>query len=250
VIPASAPVALIEIGARTATGYSSGAYRCLGEDGRYYYVKSPRLAGAKAVISEWLAAGLAEAVGLPVREAAIVEIPTVLVTPEIRELGHGPAFGSVELAHADDLSFFTAAKLPTPLRSELFLFDYWIQNADRILGPAGGNPNLLVATGHPLAVIDHGNAFDLHFDSTAFCGHHAFADRRVEWLDTSRGKGWEERASTALERVPALWGGIPVEWHENAHGEILHEMTLENVLHLLNRFTRDPSGFWSPLRSS
>jgi hypothetical protein len=244
------PVPLLEIGARTATGYSSGAYRCLGADDRYYFVKSPRLAGARAVISEWLAAGLAEAMGLPAREAVIVDIPFALVTPEIRELGHGLAFGSLELAHADDLSFSSAAKLPTTLRAELFLFDYWIQNADRILGPAGGNPNLLVATGHPLAVIDHGNAFDAHFNSNDFCDHHAFADRRVEWLDANRRQTWEAKASAALERVPDLWDGIPLEWHENAHGEIQHEMTLENVLHLLNRFTRDPASFWSPLRSS
>lgn len=244
------PIALLEIGALTSTGFSSGAYRCLGEDGRYYYVKSPRLAGSKAVISEWLAAGLAQQMQLPVRECALVQIPAQLVTPELRELGHGLAFGSLELAQADDLSFSTAVKLPTTLRAELFLFDYWIQNADRILGPAGGNPNLLVATGHPLAVIDHGNAFDPHFDSSAFCAHHAFADRRIEWLDATRRQAWEAKASAALDRVPYLWDGIPLEWHENAHGEIQHEMTLENVLHLLNRFTRDPSGFWSPLRSS
>lgn len=241
------PIALLEIGALTSTGFSSGAYRCLGEDGRYYYVKSPRLAGSKAVISEWLAAGLAEQMQLPVRECALVQIPAQLITLEHRRLGSGLAFGSLELAHADDLSFAAVAKVPAPLRAELFLFDYWIQNADRVLGAAGGNPNLLVANGHPLAVIDHGNAFDPSFTPEAFCDGHAFAESRVHWLETARRQAWEARALAAAARLSDLWEGIPQEWHENPHGEILHEMTLENVSRLLHRFTADPTRFWSPL---
>ena len=243
-------IPLVEIGPRTVTGYSSGAHRCVGVDDRYYYVKSPRLAGAKAVISEWLAAGLAQAMKLPVREAVLLQIPPELITPDLRELGHGVAFGSLELPHADDLTFSTAAKVPTALRAELFLFDYWIHNADRALGSAGGNPNLLVAAGHPLAVIDHGNAFDQEFDLSTFLAHHAFADSRFEWLEIPRRLDWEARALAALPVIPTLWDGIPPEWHENSHGEIQHEMTLENVLLLLNRFTRDQTGFWSPLLSS
>ncbi len=202
------------------------------------------------MISEWLAAGLAEAMKLPVREAVLVQIPPELITADLRELGHGGAFGSLELAHADDLSFSTAAKLPAPLRAELFLFDYWIHNADRALGSAGGNPNLLVTTGHPLAVIDHGNAFDPEFQLSGFLAHHAFADCRMEWLEPLRRLDWEERARAALQVIPPLWDAVPLAWHENAHGEIQHEMTLENVLFLLNRFSPDPSVFWSTLLSS
>ena len=243
-------ISLIEIGPRTATGYSSGAHRCLGDDGRYYYVKSPRLAGAKAVIAEWLAAGLAEAMKLPVREAALVKIPPELITADLRELGHGVAFGSLELPHADDLSFSTVAKLPAQLRAELLIFDYWIHNADRALGSAGGNPNLLVASAHPLAVIDHGNAFDPEFKLDSFLAHHVFSDSRFHWLDIPLRRDWETRALASLKVIKTLWDRIPPEWHENAHGEIQHEMTLENVLFLLNRFTRDQTGFWSPLITS
>jgi hypothetical protein len=241
------PIALLEIGALTSTGFSSGAYRCLGEDGRYYYVKSPRLAGSKAVISEWLAAGLAERMQLPVRESAMVQIPALLITPELRRLGSGLAFGSLELAHADDLSCAAAARVPAPLQAELFLFDYWIQNADRVLGPAGGNPNLLVANGQPMAVIDHGNAFDPSFSPEAFCNNHAFAGSRVQWLEIDRRQAWEAKALAAADRLSELWESIPQEWHENPHGEILHEMTLENVSRLLHRFGADPTRFWSPL---
>lgn len=187
---------------------------------------------------------------LPVREAILVRIPPELITASLRELGPGLAFGSLELAHADDLSFAMAARLPASLRAQVLLFDYWIHNADRVLGAAGGNPNLLVASGHPLALIDHGNAFDPDFHLPNFLIHHAFADCRIEWLETPRRQAWEVAAQAALRGISSLWNAIPPEWHEDNHGEIRHEMTLENVHFLLDRFVRDPSVFWSPLLTS
>ena len=210
-------------------------------------MKSPRLAGSKAVISEWLSAGLAEGMKLPMREASIVHIPHELITADLRSLGHGLAFGSLELAHADELPFSTVANLPANLRAELFLFDYWIQNADRALGAAGGNPNLLVASGTPLAMIDHGNAFDPEFNVPIFLDHHVFAGSRFHWLGIPEQQDWEARATEAVQLVSALWNSIPDEWHENSHGENQHQMTLENVLFLLNRFSSDQNAFWAPL---
>jgi hypothetical protein len=61
---------------------------------------------------------------------------------------------------------------------------------------------------------------------------------------------WEVLAQAAVRVIPSLWAALPLDWLENSHGEIKHEMTLENVLFLLDHFTRDPSVFWSSLLSS
>lgn len=190
---------IIEIGERTATGFSSGAIPCRGADEHLYYVKSPRLAGARAVVAEWIVTGLGRELGLPVRDCAVVTIPPELASSRFGEkLGSGPAFGSLELAHADDLSFSLAECLQESLRANVLAFDLWVRNADRILGPAGGNPNLLVAAGQPVALIDHGNAFDPDFDTSDFIRNHAFAGTRCWWLGGSKRRTWEKSARAAL----------------------------------------------------
>ncbi len=242
-------VPLVEIGPRTETGYSSGAHRCLGRDGRYYYVKSPHLAGAAAVVAEWIAAGLATAMGLPVREASLVTIPKALISSDLIALGHGPAFGSLELPQADPLSWSSAEKLPAALRAEVLLFDYWIRNMDRTLGAAGGNPNLLAAAGTPLALIDHGNAFDPDFNAPEFLGNHVFAGSRGHWLEKTSRTAWQKRARQTLKLLPGLWEQLPPEWHENQFGDPLHQFTLETLHSLLHRFTPGQTAFWPGLLS-
>ena len=241
-------VSLVEIGPRTATGYSSGAYRCLGEDGRYYFVKSPRQAGARAVIAEWLAAGLGKAMALPVREVSFVDVPEALAfTEEVRILRPGIAFGSIELAQPDDLTFSQAESLPRELRAEVLAFDYWLRNSDRTLGPAGGNPNMLSSRGHPLTLIDHGNAFDPEFEVRSFLANHAFTPCRALWLEAARRRAWKKRAKAALKRLPAMWEAMPACWHENDGDEMLHDFRLEDVMILLQQVEADEALFWNPL---
>lgn len=242
-------IPLVEIGPRTETGFSSGAYRCLGEDGRYYFVKSPKLAGAGAVVAEALGAGLAAAMHLPVREASLVFAHEVLISEDTQALGHGAAFGSLELPQSDPLMWASAVGLPFRLRAEVLLFDYWIQNMDRTLGPAGGNPNLLTAANTELVLIDHGNGFDSEFKESTFLSHHAFAECRAYWQDKRCRAAWQRLACDALQRLPAFWEAIPQDWHENKYGDPLHDKTLENVSALLHRFTSAPPAFWAGLLS-
>lgn len=221
----------------------------MGADGRYYFVKSVKLAGAPALIAEWIAARLASALGLPAREAALVQIPQLLITEEFSGLGYGTGFGSLELPHADSLAWSVAENLPLPLRAEVLLFDYWIRNLDRTLGAAGGNPNLLTATGTPLALIDHGNAFDPDFNAAILSDHHVFASCKAHWLNKAHQTGWQKRARTALKQLPALWEELPQDWHENRFGDSLHQITLESLHTLLHRFTPSRTAFWSGLLS-
>lgn len=243
-------VELVETGLRTATGFSSGAYYCFGADGRHYYVKSPRQAGALAVVAEWLCACLAQEMEMPAQEGALVRVPETLAACAPAELGSGVAFGSVALPQAEDLSFGQAVKLPVSVRAEILMFDYWVHNEDRALGPAGGKPNLLVAKGHPVRMIDHGNAFDPAWDARNFTSGHAFASSAVFWRKAAQRQRWMNRALRCLDQVPAFWEAMPRGWHENTYGEPLHHLTLENVLHLLYQFRDDEPGFWAPFLTS
>ncbi|RYD35238.1 MAG: hypothetical protein EOP86_09000 [Verrucomicrobiaceae bacterium] len=87
------------------------------------------------------------------REASLVFVPSMLVTADAQALGHGIAFGSLELPQSDPLMWTGTGSLPFSLRAEVLLFDCWIHNMDRTLGPAGGNPNLLTAADTELALI-------------------------------------------------------------------------------------------------
>jgi hypothetical protein len=248
VVTHSRPVRLIEIGERSLTGISSGAVRCKGEDGRYYYVKTPKLAGAGSVVREWIAARLALHFHLPAREGVMVEIPVEFAAlPVAAALGTGKGFGSLELPQADLLTWHGVEQLPRPLRATVLLFDYWIQNADRTLGPAGGNPNLLRAHGVPLALIDHGNAFDSAFDVSIFKGHHAFASCVADWLDRKAQREWMVQAVRASATIPDLWNFLPEEWHENTFGDSLHDLSMENTLSILSRIEDSSSAFWTTL---
>lgn len=230
------------------TGFASGAFRCCAEDGRWFYVKSPRQAGARAVISEWLGAGLAFAMNLPIRAPSFVRIPSSLIIAlGGHELGEGIAFGSLELPFPDHLSFSHSLSLPEPLRAEILLFDYWIRNTDRVLGPAGGNPNLLMSREVPVALIDHGNAFDDHFVPADFLKSHVFSGTRSNWLDATRRHAWQQQARHAATTLEALWGHIPETWHEDAHGDPRHQMTLEMVQNMLQAPHLPDFPFWQPL---
>lgn len=200
------------------------------------------------MIAEWLAAGLGDAMGLPVREASLVNVPQALAFTEgAQVLRTGIAFGSVELPQPDDLAFSLAESLPRDLRADVLAFDYWLHNADRILGPAGGNPNMLVSKDNPLVLIDHGNAFDPEFDPLSFKANHAFASCRALWLEVARRREWKKRARAAMKLIPARWQAMPEAWHESDHGEMLHDIRMEDVIFLLQQVATRETTFWKPL---
>jgi hypothetical protein len=200
------------------------------------------------VIKEWLCASLAREMMLPVCEGVMVEVPEEFLALEsAARLGVGIGFGSLELPYADTIQWRDVEKLPPQLRARVLLFDYWIQNLDRTLGPAGGNPNLLRSKGTPLALIDHGNAFDAAFDPSECLAHHAFADSRVIWHDRNAQADWQRDAMEAALTIPDLWGSIPDEWHENDFGDPLHHLSVENIDSILKRFEENTPAFWSPL---
>lgn len=191
-------------------------FLCRGNDGRLYYVKGKH-AGRRGQVAEWLGSSLALSFGLPAAPCVIVEVSVALIAispAEWRELGEGFAFGSLAIQPTMEANLVNMAKVPTPTRRDLLVFDWWIRNADRTLTQYGGNPNLLWnAQEEKIVVIDHNLAFDEDFDAHDFLDCHIF---REEW--NSVAQDWvarveyEERLKRCLRELETIWDKMPDEW--------------------------------------
>lgn len=121
--------------------------------------------GAKALVAEVVVGLLADALGLPVPELAVVEVGDALGAdqrdPEIRDVldaSRGTNVGLRYLDGAFNLDLLAAGDLvPPELASEVVWLDAFVTNLDR----TARNPNLLVWQREPW-LIDHGAALYAH----------------------------------------------------------------------------------------
>jgi hypothetical protein len=197
----------------------SRPFKVQAEDGHTYWLKGLGTGWSRRELChELLAARLAVACGLPVAPVEVLEVPKAILefsaVPEIEALRAGPAFGSRHVPDSASLLPVAVGRVPEEVRWRILLFDWWIQNGDRILGELGGNVNLLWnPDGERLSVIDHNNAFDRDFDETAFFHDHVFrAERRripePFLLDQV------QLFASIFARFSALTGDFPEEWTE------------------------------------
>jgi hypothetical protein len=123
--------------------------------------------GAGALVAELIAAGLAGALGLPVPEAALLEVAPELGVgepdPEIQDLLRASGGTNMGLRYLDGAFNYeerAARELIAPEQAaEIVWFDALITNPDR----THRNPNLLVWERRPW-LIDHGSALYAHHD--------------------------------------------------------------------------------------
>jgi len=198
-----------------------------------------------SLLYELLAARLANALGLPVAGHEVLDVPSVLLefcaVPGIRDLSAGSAFGSLHVNDAVSLPPVEVAAVPEELRWKILLFDWWVQNEDRILGETGGNVNLLwKPAGQQVTVIDHNNAFDGTFDEAAFFRNHVFAEERgripsVFLLEQKQAFG--NMANHFDEWIQ----GFPDEWMEQ--DDRPGDFNSRFVREILSRFDRLPDVF-------
>jgi len=121
--------------------------------------------GPKALIAELIVGLLAERLGLPVPEMALVEIAPAFgraePDPEIQEIlrgSHGLNFGARYLDGAFNYESYAAGEWITPeFASRLVWFDAYTTNPDR----THRNPNILIWQRKPW-LIDHGAAIYAH----------------------------------------------------------------------------------------
>jgi hypothetical protein len=137
--------------------------------------------GPKALVAEFLAAGLAAYLELPVPAAAVVELAegfgNAEPDPEIQDLLRGSVGTNFGLAYVPAaLPFDPAveARLTPDLAAAIVWFDAYLTNVDR----TPRNTNILVS-GERLWLIDHGAALYVH---------HRWA-------------GWEERVQAPFPQI-------------------------------------------------
>ena len=123
--------------------------------------------GAKVLVAELVVGMLAQALGFPVPELAVIEVPPPFgrsePDPEIQDLlrkSHGPNVGLRYLDGAFNFDGFAAGEMVTPeFAADLVWLDSLVTNPDR----THRNPNLLVWD-RRLWLIDHGAALYAHYD--------------------------------------------------------------------------------------
>ncbi len=170
-------VIITELLGRADTGISVKPFVCGTEEGREIFVK-PAGVLPRSLIAEWLGGKLAQRMGLPCAEISLIEVPEQLANAnrntDWSDFRKGLGFGSYAMGRAyRDLQASDIVKLPSALLAEIYLFDYWIRNEDRRMGPISGNPNALVSYDlSKMAVIDHDSAFDAEFDLGNFKSYH------------------------------------------------------------------------------
>jgi hypothetical protein len=215
---------------------------CQCDDGHEYYVKRAN-AGRVAQISEWIAASLAQRLGLPIPYFDIAEVPQALLDlrapEERRDWGKGPVFASRTVPDAVELRVTDVAKIPLRLQADILLFDAWIGNDDRTLSIVGGNPKVLWSGREQQAtIIDHNLAFTASLEQVRAV--HVFADAAAEW-DIIFHSEWPRRLADAASELPYIWSQIPDQWIEDCVGLI----TLEQIGERLKLFADARGPEWT-----
>ncbi len=208
-------VRIVEILGRATQGVTR-PFICRADDQAIYFVKG-RGAGQRSLICEWVAGCLAKNMGLSIAPFAIVDVPQGLIElgsrTDLAELGDGLAFGSRKMDVAE-LSLAHLPMIPETTQRDVLVFDWWVQNADRSLCAAGGNPNLLWdASAKHLVVIDHNLAFDVEFPVDDFCTSHVFQGQ-IPALRTDH--ELQQYYAGVFAKIMANWQAIcatvPDEW--------------------------------------
>ncbi len=207
-------VQIVEIVGRSEQGVTR-PFICRGDDDNTYFVKGIG-AGRRSQVCEWVAGRLAQELGMPVAPFAIVEVPVELAEadPAYRDLGSGPAFGSLKQTIME-LNYAMVGDVPVELQRAVLAFDWWIRNNDRMLSESGGNPNLFwEPEDERLVIIDHNQAFDQEFSCKDLLQYHVFCGIGHELFeDCLRREEYRVSFCRALEKWHDICAQIPDEWH-------------------------------------
>lgn len=209
--PMTQMLEIVEI-IRPATQGVNKAFVCRGEDDLLYYVKG-KSAGRRRQCCEWVVGHLAKAFGLPIPTFHLANIPANLLAearPEFQLLGAGVAFASEAQQRSQWFEPSYVHAVPKSLRQDVLVFDWWVQNDDRL----ESNPNLLWnASAQNLHVIDHDAAFSPDFFPTIFRNYHIFQQDWAEvWDDLVQQAEYASRMQSALSIWQTACDNAPPDW--------------------------------------
>ncbi len=134
----------------------------------------------------------------------------------------------------NDLAFSQVGDVAEAVRRKTLVFDWLVQNEDRILGERGGNVNVLwVAGENSVFVIDHNLAFDTAFNVASWKAQHVFRNDLDAW-DAGFALALEPLLKDTQLRLDEYWGELPDEWVDVA--SLLPEFSLARLHAVLARF--------------
>lgn len=210
-------------------------YICADENGGIRWCKGNHT-GFRSVISEWICARLARELELPIPDFAILKLDLSLFNewcryrtappPEIVTAANQFVFASLNVSNCKDVMEpkEDLAHIDKTLLARIYLFDQIIQNTDR----TSWNSNLLV-NGN-IYIIDHNNAFDPLFSTSAFAEEHVLREFKdaicKEEKTRIRHAVAELAAGTFLDEI---WSEIPDAWAD-AGSEVLALSQIREIL--------------------
>jgi hypothetical protein len=208
------------------------AFLCRGEDEQLYFVKG-RNAGKRRQCTEWLVGHLAKSFGIPIPSFQLVNISDALISntkPEYQDLGVGIAFASEAQNPVQWFERSFVEMVPSNLRLDVLVFDWWVQNDDRLQD----NPNLLWDTQRgKLHVIDHDSAFSPDFFPTVFRNYHIFHEN---WGEVFGNLACQTEYSARMSNALSIWDdachNAPPDWidHTGTNSELFNLSTARTTL--------------------
>ncbi|OPX56224.1 hypothetical protein SAMN02745127_00683 [Oceanospirillum multiglobuliferum] len=220
---------------------------CRAEDEQLYFIKGSN-STVLGLVREWIASKLAIAFGLPVPDSLLLyldpELKAVIDDPFwLRDLDFENVFASKSVAPCETLTLSNVSNIPLKLQRDIFVFDLWVRNSDRNLGPNGGNVNLLIQSSTQLLqVIDFNLAFDDKFSIDQMSNHVFRSSVKAYPIDLADKAEYLARMKSA-ERDLNVWiEQIPEEWLE-------HSAAAEPLIDFITEILREGSSdaFWGDL---
>jgi hypothetical protein len=191
------------------------------DDGMYVLKFRGAGQGARALVAETIAGGIARRLGLPMPELVFIELDAELARtepdPEIQDLIRASAGLNFALDYLPrSVTFDPVAGAPEgDLASRIVWFDAFVSNVDR----TARNTNLLVWHGK-LYLIDHGAALYFHhgWDGSTEKADSPFALIKdhvlLRWADALPRIDGEFAAELDEAAIRAVVGDVPDSWLE------------------------------------
>jgi len=217
-MPDDAVLHITHIIRRMASGVTE-PFLCECDDGNKYVIKGkPRLT-PKELMAEWISAKLAQFLELSIPQFFLVFVDNDVIKftkPEWkRDLQEGHAFACSYIEQSIPISFYQAhTNVDIQTRKFIYLFDKWINNADRTLSENGlGNVNLLFnVISNRYYLIDHNLSFFHNYEQEEFRSHVYCPDNRNWTYDLVDLQEFRDRLRGALLSFDAMLNTIPDDW--------------------------------------
>jgi glycosyltransferase involved in cell wall biosynthesis len=131
----------------------------------------------------------------------------------LSKIGEGTAFASEFITDLQEVNYQKLDNTSADVLRDLYVFDYWVCNADRNLTEQGGNPNLFYKQSSlDLIVLDHNLAFYNNFLKQKHSQLHACKRFWLAQFDFDSQQKYEEKIGKSLQHWDDLISKIPNDW--------------------------------------